>query len=457
MKRAARLLAASGAAMLASACAHAPWNVPAPQIRSDHSKVPGILEHASAAGKKRIVVFSTHGMGATERCYADTIVEMFTRKALNGGKLTCVTANGGGRPRASVMPVCLGRDYHVTGEGLASGEEVHLGAECSSAQTPPHMSGGGERAGRATRFSRFGQLLRQDVTTSYKGRLMPVTIFSYFWNDDAWWLQQPYVGHDLRFPGRTWGNGYLKKKVINFGFSDATLYTGNFGEVMRTGTQNALCLMLLESEPDHRQAGTSHSHSAPCALVGAGTKSGIAALEPAQMVYLTESLGSRLLFDSLQETATLRSGEAEAVRALAAQIVGSDPIVYMSANQLPLLGLARLKVEEGNGTAKLAEPQRSFLRDFLVSSAPLTGHPHEIVAFHDPNDLLGYEASAHLQPPLADRIIEVTQHYARPFWIGALPLAAHNQSFRHRVSRRMILCGATRRPGGALSIPKRCD
>lgn len=407
------------AALGVSACAH----TPPPRITSDHSEIPGVYPLAAERGLSEITLFVTHGMGDTEQSFGDDVVEM-----VRGG------APRSGDSAARMLPVCLDKPYRVRGESLP---EPGLGISCAAAAE-------GDQP-----FARFGIISVTEVEGRYQGRPIPVRVYSYWWQGDASLIQAPYM-QDLPVPGerRAPLNARIKSRIINDGFSDAVLYAGSFGEVMRDGMRNAVCLMALD-----RQGLTPEPTRSACAqLGGAGDAT---ALAQTHVALLTSSLGGRILFDALGEAQ--RDPAPDAVRRLAATLTTASPVIYMSANQLPLLGLSQLDVARWTPQPAPGS-SANFLSRFLSAATTRADGPrapNRIVAFFDPNDLLGYRAGAHLPSPLAANIIEVEQHYARPGRLLADPVKAHDQSFSNALSRRFIMCGATRTAKG-LSVREPC-
>jgi hypothetical protein len=425
MSQGLRLLFAGALLVLLAGCAHTPFSKPSPRITSDHRELPGILETAYRRNLDRVAVFVTHGMGFTRDCFADEVAEM-----LDGvRRKTC-------RPPTRSVPVCLEGSYSVRGESLPPAG-LDIGSRCRR-----HV-----RASSGNMVSAFGRLGVQQLTATYRGRSFDVRLYSYFWNDDAMSLQQYHISEDIAAGSeRTSINRDLKYQTINGGFSDAVLYAGSFGPVMREGMRSALCLMALDAA-GHITIGANEPITiSPCAKM---TESGTSnAFTSTHLALLTSSLGSRMLFDALSEAG------APGSQPLSRAIDEHSPVIYMAANQLPLLAMSQFEVTKlGPSSSRAGVAEIGFLQRYLTQDGGRV-IPNSLGAFYDPNDLLGYRAGSHLPPSMRRNIIEVTQYYARRWFLFADPREAHAKSFMDEDARRFIVCGAVQ-PGNRL-VPRSC-
>lgn len=426
------------------ACGHLPFVTPAPRITSGPAEFPGILQRAAELSRSDISVFVSHGMGNTSPCFADEVATLIDGRARPSK--VC-------RADGAWVPVCLGTSFAVEGEALPlSG--THYGSACASVEQIP---------GTPIKISQFGQLRIVDTVAEYAGKRFNVRVYSYWWNQDALTLQQPYLEDDLDngAADRTVINRTIKRETINYGFSDAVLYVGRFGGVMRTGMRSALCLMALDAQrPAGRTLGTQHP-SSPCETLAA-TPDAVDAFAARHGALLSLSLGSRILFDALENRDAGQPG-AQAVDRLAEVLPANNPTIYMAANQLPLLGIGQLRVSpHGESVSAAKAPQGSYLQRYLNwRQSDASGYRRQdgqgnlIVAFHDPNDLLGYRAGRHMTPPERERIVEVQQYYAARWWFFANPMAAHAQTYSDRAGSRMVRCGAVQR-GRKLVVRQPC-
>jgi hypothetical protein len=426
------------------ACGHLPFVTPAPRITSGPAEFPGILQQAAELGRRDVSVFVSHGMGNTSSCFADQVATL-----LDGHARPSKVCSADG----AWIPVCLGTSFAVEGEALPRSGK-HYGSACASVEQVP---------GTPIKISQFGQLRIVDTVADYAGKRFNVRVYGFWWNEDALTLQKPFIKDDLEvgLADRTAINRIIKRETINYGFSDAVLYVGSFGGVMRTGMRSALCLMALDAlRPAGRALGTTHP-SSPCEILAA-TPDATGAFAARHGALLSLSLGSRILFDALDNGDPGQPG-AKAIDRLAEVLPANSPIVYMAANQLPLLGIGQLRVSPHReplvaGKAAL-EP---YLRRHLNwRQGDDNGYRNEdrggnlIVAFHDPNDLLGYRAGRHMTGLERERIVEVQQYYATRWFFFANPVAAHAQTYSDRTGSRMVRCGAVQR-GRKLVVREPC-
>lgn len=173
-------------------------------------------------------------------------------------------------------------------------------------------------------------------------------------------------------------NGKLKSKLLNDCLADAVIYLGPKGDEIREGVGIAL-QKIFEDMRDHPE------------------------LADGQIAFLSESLGSKVLGDSLVCSAP------EISRSIAFDL-GRTSTLFLGANQIPLLNLAidkpicdtkptiktlkSLGLDQKNlstesfgieGLVDLIESARTFKQNNM--------YPFKIVSFTDPNDLLSYEVS----------------------------------------------------------------
>ncbi len=141
---------------------------------------------------------------------------------------------------------------------------------------------------------------------------------------------------------RAWVNNKVKQGLINDCFSDAVTYAGHRQNYLLEQMQAAICDALDDCAPT------------------------------APTMFVTESLGSKMVFDAV---ATMPASTSD-------RLLGRTAQFFMLANQLPLLNLA---VPHSSVVIKPSEV--SFAERWAVvrPAAKL-----ELVAFSDPNDLLSY-------------------------------------------------------------------
>jgi hypothetical protein len=188
------------------------------------------------------------------------------------------------------------------------------------------------------------------------------------------------VDYGGEFPyERAFLNRELKRGLINDCMTDVVVYGGPKGAAIRQAAEEALCNALGGS-----YVGTDCS-------VPHGEA-------PAALAFVTESLGSKLLFDAVLEVwADAENRGDKALFDRVAKSLASTRMIYLMANQLPLLDSSGPTIGSVNGAPG---PQRSTtgssardvfdLLSRLRAWTPSGAEPLTVVAFSDPNDLLSY-------------------------------------------------------------------
>lgn len=207
-------------------------------------------------------------------------------------------------------------------------------------------------------------------------------------------------------------NGSLKTELVNDCLSDAVIYSGRNGDAIRDAMKIAIC----------HELGGGAATGQPCDLTAAGPERPLAVV--------TESLGSKVLFDAARAVYH-EVGPNPAARQAMDQRFASVQMIFLMANQIPLLDLASPMAPTpdapsdvsslGEMLGMIHSGQMAMSRDKPVEVAPPT-----VVAFTDPNDLLSYR----LLPPVVDlaraRLVNVISSNATT-WLGFLerPDLAH--------------------------------
>ena len=131
-------------------------------------------------------------------------------------------------------------------------------------------------------------------------------------------------------------------------------------------------------------------------------------------------------------------------------------LVFMFANQLPILHLARQALElsepgvgaEGGRTGSRPTALQSSLARFLMRSTPevparRATHPVRVISFNDRNDLLSYRLLSRGEP-IAERldVIGVPGRDAvSVLGLFAAPTKAHNGHWSNPAVLRLLVCG----------------
>ena len=337
-------------------------------------------------------------------------------------------------------------------------------------------------------FPAFGKY-KKDVFTSTTAN-EEIVVFTYFWRGDLWSVTGPYLQPDIQsnatkglFPStrKSLINAAIKGGLVDNGLSDAAGYLSGVGELEREGLESALCAMFADA------IATEAARRVP---PGEGCLASLYQFDNAmpdqiEFNFLSHSLGSRMLYDVLsgEDAQTKAPRAADAVGARRT-IANHTRTFFMAANQLPLLAVASINVDRpgaglapsppGAGVAppvadathptalSLTRRAQGFFN--LRAASPDARHPGApkteltVVAFQDPDDLLGYKASDGVTPDPAHAITFVdVVHRNTSQWLFLLasPLSAHDNELNEPHSRQMILCGARADSGGKLTA-NRC-
>jgi hypothetical protein len=179
-------------------------------------------------------------------------------------------------------------------------------------------------------------------------------------------------------PVRAKLNGYFKDNLFDDCLSDVMIYQGQSRDTMRDQMIQAITRILEQSQERANQAGA----------------------QPGPLVLVTQSLGSKMTFDAL---AQMLRDAAPQVRSAGVSAMDRLAVIFMEANQLPILGLADQVVRSPGAAVDDAKPApipgslvqilrfKSQREQILSDRAKM-----DLVAFTDPNDLLSYR----LQPSL---------------------------------------------------------
>lgn len=201
-------------------------------------------------------------------------------------------------------------------------------------------------------------------------------------------------------------NNRFKVTLLNDCLSDVTFYLGEGGKAVRAVVRDALSAIREERR----------------------------GRDSAPLFFISESLGSKIIHDALMvpEGAFTKTSLAD----LALAFVPTE-IVYMAANQLPLLNLAKADPAELDcGLVDLLNAKRD-------SRAPRNAEPQTdgeivLIAFTDPNDLLSYSLDRESCPGHVSVLVSNS-----PTWFGKIenPLAAHTDYLDNEAVWKLIVDG----------------
>jgi len=379
-------------------------------------------------------VFHIHGMGLTEQ--APFRARLVDQVQSHGYQVL---------ERGPWLPAMLPTAFRVSGPDL----------DCTSSWTD-HLNPGAGSVEHPCDFPSFGEY---SIDRMRAGDGREVRIVTYYWHRDLWRIQEPYLRKDMLRPRAKW-TGALKDNVISGGLSDAAVYVGTSRPLVRAGISSALCAMALNA--DGRKPISPNDRS----LTTCTVKGGLFGPADAEFNFVTHSLGSRMLFDVLapSDNAAEFAQTRRRDTARGYLVIGTRS-VFMAANQMPLLGATMVDVRPmatGAEAAPAPEPCRSAIsliaaRCAVAAEGAAANAPNlQIVAFSDPDDLLGYRASDAGEQRPGLTFLEVT-HRNTPVWFGrfVLPQEAHDKELQRKSTAAMILCGAVAGRDGGLT-PRSC-
>ncbi|NYH18372.1 hypothetical protein [Paraburkholderia bryophila] len=146
-------------------------------------------------------------------------------------------------------------------------------------------------------------------------------------------------------PSRLPLNRLLKENVLDRSLADAGLYMGQYRSVLQLGLADALCHTLTGQE----------SASDPAAAAGRPCRWQVSDEDlKTRYLFVTHSLGSRLLYDTLLGLMGYRTPgvdqdlfatQSPNSQEFTANVMKNTPVVYMMANQLAFLGLGNLPID----------------------------------------------------------------------------------------------------------------
>lgn len=218
-------------------------------------------------------------------------------------------------------------------------------------------------------------------------------------------------------------NGTLKDQLLDDCLADAMIYEGESRGAIRRGMVEALTNIVESSS-----------------------------VSQSPLILVVASLGSKIAFDALTEMLASNAKESK----IAGDLVSRLALIFMEANQLPILGLAdqdiaRTSPTEGSKNDFSLQAQGAGARDPLVRFAharrqlKISGKFDDllIVAFTDPNDLLSYRLLSSHYASVGDIKIADILVSNQPTYFTFLenPLDAHTTYGKNSDVARFIACG----------------
>jgi hypothetical protein len=242
-------------------------------------------------------------------------------------------------------------------------------------------------------------------------------------------------------------NGFFKSTLLDGALSDVVFYLGDeWGGIhaIRSAVTEAVRIIL---------SGGKRSNSETHLVEAMETRS-------APLFIMTESLGSKILWDSINGLACTSSDQG---RNALIKALGRVDEVFMAANQIPILSPTESAAPAADCVKRLDESLNqankplSGLRGFsaLVRAGKKKKRdgevePLKIIAFSDPNDILSYKlrpyfvAECSADPTLCNLadVVDVGPHNDTN-WFGLVenPATAHTSYWNTPFVKRVLKCG----------------
>jgi hypothetical protein len=269
-------------------------------------------------------------------------------------------------------------------------------------------------------------------------------------------------------------NRVIKESTLDSALSDAVIYVGTYGAKIEQGVAEVLCRLV---------SAKGYEGVERCRWSDAD-----ASKLRSSFIFMTHSLGSRIVFDTLldldghptRETGPiLKEVGAEGHRSVE-QVILNTRSIYMFANQLPLLTLADVPATRNSDASPSvidfkhytdidasrhpADSQAPAASTTQERSAPhllwfatvksTLGHSQpqqvaklDVVAFSDPNDLLSYIIPPWFEQDMGNLQFQITnvavQNAFHWLHLYESPTAAHDQYMVNSDVWKVIRCGAT--------------
>jgi hypothetical protein len=427
------------------------------------TKIEGVIGRANRRGDKSINVIYFHGMGWTQENgsqlgndFVEAVLTQIPQSSELPGLGKCSEGQVQETPGTTVFPI-----------------------DKSLVVLPTDLKGTNISLGYIGCMDRVSVALPNDRILN----VFRVYWDSYFWNAS----QYPHVGYDdsrlgpndssqlgqrsikqqlyrdiLQPPSsivsggrviadqRATLNREFKDSLVTHGLSDAALYMGELGPYMKRMVRLAICEAFNQSggNPASRALSVSIDD-----ISRIGSKCEQPDVTSASWTMISESLGSRILFDALKDGSNISFNSAISK-------ISDDSELFMLANQIPLLGLA--STHENEVFSEEKKPRiiaMSEVNDFLTyelvpyfenlyvtgCSATLTnGSPTR--CDQREQRLLELTNRPELRAELVRRVgfgvVDVRLQFARRIGnLGAHPLDAHTGHMENPMVARIVLCG----------------
>ena len=159
---------------------------------------------------------------------------------------------------------------------------------------------------------------------------------------------------------------------------DPLIYLADKENLILTAARQSICWMLADGEGEE----IADNQRKVC---GVSSLSRLSSLQKYNIVFITHSLGSRIIMDALGEIVEMLNDDQTVAGhpALVSKLREKEMTVFMLSNQLPLLQIVL-------PAPKVVGQIDSYCRKDGNNHAHRSFNKVDIVAFSDPNDLLSY-------------------------------------------------------------------
>jgi len=236
-------------------------------------------------------------------------------------------------------------------------------------------------------------------------------------------------------------NALLKNEIIDSCLSDAVFYAGQTGKTAIRSAIKKAVLLSLSNQKDRTAGSVS-----------------VADLDDAAppLFIVSESLGSKMLFDSISE---LRKDASDGSKLEVA--LSRTQQIYMMANQIPILSLAdepagsNVDVNSSGGInsqERLYSSLNEVARIYQAGAAARSGFNKKfgvtapsrlrIAAFSDPNDILSFHLTGAGLDTSAVEAVDITISVAPTYFgLAENPEAAHLNYLATKAVKSVVRCG----------------
>lgn len=219
------------------------------------------------------------------------------------------------------------------------------------------------------------------------------------------------------------------KAFLNDTLPDPMIYLVDQNNLILNAAKQSTCWMLSRGWDDLK-----YSQRQICSV---SSFDQIKDLTQENIIYITHSLGSRILLDSIidvaDEVANIsfdpQADNANEVQQILNILKNKEISVFMLANQLPLLQIGRKKPSVTRRISSYCSPQGKYYHSRVFKKV-------NIIAFSDPNDLLSYGISQdfvdnYIDSRICPSVTNVEINIAdiiSAFGVGVVnPVAAHTE------------------------------